>query len=81
MAIRFYKAQIMLNIQFAVMMNLTAYGNIFWINPYITQKKTLKSSFAVLKFEEIKELSTFAEGGVLIGGIKFTLLKEKPLRR
>ena len=33
---------VMLNISFAVMMDLTTYSNIFWIKPYITQKKTPK---------------------------------------
>ena len=51
------------------MMNLTIYSNIFWINPYMTQKKALKSPFAVLKFEEIKDsppLQKGESGGVIL---------------
>jgi hypothetical protein len=49
------------------MMNLTTYSNIFWINPYMTQKKALKSPFAVLKFEEIKNSPPLQKGESLEG--------------
>jgi len=47
----------MLNISFAVIMDLTAYSNIFWIKPYITQNKTPK-----FKYEEIKNSPPWQKG-------------------